>query len=312
VIRLVGAELLRLSSRRLFRTLFVLAIAGVIAGGTVTFFTSTKDPEAGLAEAREQREACLSFRAEVKNAGEAERFECPTAEQFARDFDKRFRFADQMPETTRGTAILWAVLAFVVGASFAGAEWGTGSMATYLTWEPRRGRVLASKLICAVVVAATGAVLLSILLALVHIPAAYFRGTTAGMTGGLWASLAEVWGRAGGLAAIAGVFGVGAATVSRNTAGAVGAAAAYFAILDPIASYWRRAQFRGWLFQWNIASFLGFELPADPREGQGGQGLVQADSMRVFPIWRPALLLSLYALALAGIAYATFRARDVT
>ena len=54
-----------------------------------------------------------------------------------------------MPNILLGGSYLLAFVAFLLGPSFVGAEFSSGSIGNWLTFEPRRLRVYGSKLIAA-------------------------------------------------------------------------------------------------------------------------------------------------------------------
>lgn len=119
---------------------------------------------------------------------------------------------------------LLALFAFVVGASFVGAEWHSGGMMNLLLWRPRRVPVLLTKL---------GALLGGVLvlgLGLGTLWTAAFwvigqvDGVTDPMTSGAWQSLALDGARGIGFALALGVVGFGLASIGRHTAMALGAA----------------------------------------------------------------------------------------
>src|SRR3712207_2698881 len=65
-----------------------------------------------------------------------------------------FSFVDNAQAGATGFAAAAAVLTFLVGATWIGAEWSTRSIVALLFWEPRRYRVMGSKLAVLVVAAA--------------------------------------------------------------------------------------------------------------------------------------------------------------
>lgn len=312
MIGLLRAEMLRFISRRLFRFLGVAAVAGILAAATIAFLQSSKDPDAGLADARRDIAACEAERRVFENeAGikPIEGFQCPTVRELRDAYDRRLVYVETMPMATRGLAIAFFVLSIVVAASFVGADWGTGSTTTLLTWESRRGRVLVAKFVVAAAALALSTALLLALLDIVYLPVAVFRGTTEGLTQSVWWTLAGVWARGAGLAVFGAAVATSIATIARNTVAVVGVAFAYGVILDPILGAIRRGSFRPWLLQHNVPRLLGFEnVPqADPSPG----ALFAEQAVRLGPL-RPSVLFAIYAAALLAIAYAAFRARDVT
>jgi ABC-2 type transport system permease protein len=121
-------------------------------------------------------------------------------------------------------AAIFALMAFVIGASFVGAEWSSGGMMNLLLWRPQRLKVLGTKL----------AALLVGLTALTTVALAAWtgffwlvgrlRGDTSGMTSGAWQSIALTEVRALVLVLAAGALGFGLASLGRHTALALGAA----------------------------------------------------------------------------------------
>ncbi len=304
---LIRSEVLRFTSRRLFRSLVALVVAGLVASAVIAFIQSSKDPNAGLAEARRVVADCERSVGDVPREQLGEEFRCPSVEELASAFDKRFIYADTMPDATRGVAVALFVLAFVVAASFVGSEWGTGSITTLLTWEPRRGRVLAAKTIAAAALLAVAMALALAWLAIVFLPVGALRGTLDGVDGSMWWTLAGIWLRGSALAAFAAAAAAGLSTITRNTAGAIGIAFGYALILDNVLGVIRGGRLRPWLLQHLLPRMLG--LPVELQEpGDFGPEIHQTTLTAL----RPVVLLSIYAVAILAAAYAVFRARDVT
>ena len=193
-------------------------------------------------------------------------------------------------------------LSVVVGASFVGAEWSSGSMSTLLTWEPRRARVLVAKFVACVVTTVLVTLALLVILALLLLPSAAAHGTTAGVD---WWRAAGIWLRVGAVVGIGGALGVGLATVMRTAAGPVATWLIFQFVASPILILWKR-----WLIRWLpdgiIRQFLGLETVSRGRLSGGTPFVLGANYLR------GGLLLSAYAVAFAAAGYASFRARDVT
>jgi len=118
--------------------------------------------------------------------------------------------------------------------SFVAAEFATGSMGSWLTFEPRRTRVYASKLAAA----GLGVVVPAILAAVLVVGGAWaiFRmwGTLGDVTGELWSDLA-VGGLRLTLTAIGvAVLGAAVAMVVRSTAAAIGLLLGYVIVVEGI------------------------------------------------------------------------------
>jgi ABC-2 type transport system permease protein len=310
---LVRSEIRRALSRRLFRLLAALAVLGVLFAVVLVFIQSSSDPRSGLAEARREAAFCERARAEgVPDFPEEEGFVCPSVEEFRQQFDRRFRYADTIPDVSRGVAFPLFALSLVVGASFVGAEWGSGTMGTLLTWEPRRGRVLSAKVLACVLLLAPAVALVLAFIAVVFFPVAVFRGTTRGMDGSMWWTLAGTWIRAAGIGVFAGAVGAALATLARNTAGSIAVGFAYGLLADPLLGQWREGRYETWLLRHNLPRLMGIPM-AVPQSGEPTFGGALAfEPPRVLSPTRPIVLLSIYAIALIALAYASFRARDVT
>jgi len=309
---LLRAEVLRFASRRLFRLAAVLAVTGVLAAALISFVQSSRDPNSGLAEARDQVANCERARERFlaeDPRGSAEEWQCPTVEELREGYDKRFEYAETMPDVSRGVAAALFVASVIIGASFVGAEWGSGSITTLLTWEPRRGRILAAKVIALVVLLALATAVVLAWLAVAFLPVGAFRGSLDGLTRSTWWTLAGIWARGAGLASFGAAVAAGIATLTRNTAGVVGVAFAYGVILDPLLGSVRGGRLRPWLLQHNVPRLLGF-LNVPRPEAEVSSGFVTQPLM--LSAFRPLVLLAIYAAAILAIAYATFRSRDVT
>lgn len=313
---LVRSELRRLMSRRFVRLVGAFVVAGIVVGGLLQFVTS----EPGLEGARKRaevaaercREQAERFREEFpEDARGGFESQCDP-EGFLLSYDQRFRFAQEMPSIARGVGLAFIVLTFIVGASIAGAEWGSGYITSLLTWEPRRGVLLGAKV--AAVGPALGVAALAglALLTVTQYPAAVFRGTTAGVDGSFWWSLIGLGAKGGALAALWAVAGVAVATATRNTAAAIGLGLAYGSIVDPLLGAWKD-WLAPWLLQRNIFHVLGLPVTAT-RTVEADFGGTQT---MFFEVEAPSLAISLgrlsaYVAVVALIAYAVFLVRDVT
>ena len=306
---LFASEVRRFFSRRFFKGLGLAMVAMLLLQLGVAFFLSSNDPDSGLAEARRDIAACeRAERSAVAPDGQPVDFGCGTVEDLRGAYDKRFYYARSMEEVFRGLGVIALILGLVAGASFVGAEWGTGSMATLLTWEPRRGRVLLAKVLaCLAIVAATVSVAL-VLIALLFFPVGVLRGTTDGATRSFWWTQAGIGVRDMGLSMFGAAFGIGLATFIRNTAGAIGVGFFYGSVVDSLLSFWQDGLIREWLLQYNIARLLGEAV-----ESRGEEFVAPGEAFTQVTLsaTRPTILLASYGVALLLLAWAVFRSRDV-
>lgn len=295
MIGLLGAELRRFSSRRLFHTIALLLVAAFIGSAVVTAIESSKDNTRAVELARQEVARCRQSLADAgAPPGVRPADTCPDVEALADDFDDRFDYAATMPDGTRAVGMALFVLSFIVAASFVGAEWGSGSLVTLLTWEPRRDRIYAAKTIVASGAVAAGTVAALAFLDVLFLPVAALRGTTDGVDGALWLTLAGIWGRAAAIAVFGACLGSAIATVTRNTAGAIGVFFGYALIVENVLGAIRDGRLQPWLLVHLLSDVMGSRalLPADPIS--------------------PAILLPIYGAGVLAGALFIFRRRDVT
>jgi hypothetical protein len=132
-----------------------------------------------------------------------------------------------------------AVAGFVLGASLLGADYTSRALATLLTWQPRRSRVLASRAIaCAAVTVGVSLAALALLI-LALLPAALAHGDGEAPTGSWWLSTAALAARCALLAAGVSVIGVAAAALGRGTTAALAGLGVYWLVIDrTVTSLW--------------------------------------------------------------------------
>lgn len=240
--RLFGVELARLASRRLFRWVLALFVAGVVLIGVLVM---------------------------LNNEGSFLRSDLPGA-----------LLAFSFPLT---------MLGWLVGASSIGAEWGPRTMTSLLTWEPRRGLVLATKAAAAASFTAGLVVFLEILFTGVMLPAASASGLAGDSV--LWEEYVGVGGRIALVAVIASLLGFGLAAIGKNTAAALGGGMAYLLIVETLVRSYKPG-WGEWLLSTNIARVL-----------EGGPGARSTTGA--------AVVLAAYAAALFVAALWVFRRREI-
>lgn len=300
---LLSVELRRMLARRLVRVLVVLALVGIAIAGVAVAVTSKPVVGPALVLAQQQVE---EFRLGCEREVAAHPEDYPAnvdPEEFCREnYRVEFFYSDPRFHLTAlrdvflGTAFILVVGGWLLGASFMGAEWHAGTLATLLTWEPRRLRVFVAKFAAAAAVLFLLAVALQAILGLVLAAAAALRGTTEGADAEWLRSVSGVAVRVAGLTAMAGAMGFAIATIGRNTAAALGAGFAYLAVVEGLVRG-LRPQWSRWLIGDNAGVFLTGEAGFPPvnRSPLGAAGVIAA-----------------YAGALLLAALVAFRERDVT
>jgi ABC-type transport system involved in multi-copper enzyme maturation permease subunit len=244
---LVRAEVQRFTARRFIRVLLALAVLGMFAvlAITLTQFGSTT-PER-LAEARDRvqetvavqegfRQQCLADPSRPADVDPDAYCGAPlqAADLRVEDFldPQPFPMAAAGPNGAVAFSAAAAVLAFLLGATFVGAEWSSRSIVALLFWETRRTRVMAAKLL---VVAAAG-LLLGGLAQLAWLGIAGLLQAVAGdgapLPDGFWPELLALQGRGVLLAVLAGLLGFGLTNLVRNTGATLGLGFVYFAVVE--------------------------------------------------------------------------------
>ena len=239
------AEVRRLFKRRVTRIFLVLTLVGLAVFPIAFAFSSqrTGPEQRAYAEAQARQEyerASADYQRMVaqceseKAAGATdvdERYgpNCgadygPRPEYFeaANYLPFEFNFREGFEPSVYVFAAILALVAFVIGASFVGAEWNSGGMTNLLLWRPRRIPVLVTKL---------GVLLGSILGVFVVLGALWtaafwaigrFDGQLGRLTSGVWQSLALTGARGVGAVLLAATLGFCLASIGRHTAMALG------------------------------------------------------------------------------------------
>lgn len=312
MIGLLRSELLRLRSRRLLKIILLVVVAGMLISVGSTFKSSTRDPDVARRQAAESAARCRAQHGKFARLQGAEspsfstpQNPCPPS-LFLRDlrFDLRTSIG-----LTRVLGFQFLFLAFIVGVSFAGAEWGSGFAATLSGWEPRRGRLLVAKILVVVGLTAAVAFVLSIFYVIALYPAAEFRGVRPEQLGKLAELLAVQFLRVSALIGIVAGIGVSLATLARNSVGALVGAGVYGLFLERIVEF-KRPGWSDWLLGNNILHIVDGRVPLRTAAISGrafGPPLDRHISMFV-PFGR----LLLYFAVIVLLTYVVSQKRDIT
>ena len=320
--RLVLTELRRLRSRRVA---LVSGIVLLVAVGLFQLDVADEVTPPSSAEVAQQQTYFDQAHAEweqqhaaqekdcVDSGNPAE--ECAWPEPTPADYSlTATAFADIGPSAVSLSAYLTLLAAFVVGASFIGAEYATGSLANWLTFVPRRLWVYSSKLLAVVLASAVaGAVVNFLMLGLV---VAFTRLHGGGLTG--LGTAAATAGRAVPIACLAGVAGYVFALLTRHTVAALGIALGYVVVSAVLSSIAAQADGPlGWLPPWlpenNVTAFLQhgstYTQYVETVTEQGTSG----DSIEKHLTFGHSAVYWLVLLVVAVVSAAlVFRRRDVT
>ena len=201
------------------------------------------------------------------------------------------------PNALKGASLVLLSVGWMLGASAIGAEWHSGHLTTILTWEPRRWRVIAAKIVASLVGVFGISMVVQALLGVALAVDAAGSGSTAGVDASWLADSAAVAFRVALLSTIFAGFGFALAAAGRNTAVALGVGFGYLVIVENLVRG-LRPEWAPWLLTDNAASFI-IGSPADfPLLGR-----TPAESGLYLAAWALVLLLG---------ASGVFRARDIT
>lgn len=196
--RLFKADTKRFYARRM-TMLFPLALAALMIGGIViAYFVIENDDSTSL-----------DFVNDIAGGAEATSILGPVAQ-------------------------LLPVMAFVIGASFIGADVKTGMLEQILTWEPRRPRIVGVRSVAAFINTGIIAALLAVFFVglLFALTIASSAGTTDGTTGELWANIGASVIRTGLACGLFAVIGVGITLLVWNSVGSIVGFLIYWFILE--------------------------------------------------------------------------------
>lgn len=267
---LFRAELHRFRARRFIQVLFGIGVLGWLVALVIGLLNFGVPDDADLAEARERiavevdfanesRDQCLQDPGLPDDVAPEDFCGPPvTADQFPLEFylDKvPFDFAGSSLVAALGVAGLSAALAFVIGATWIGAEWSSRSIVALLFWAPRRVQVIGAKLGVLVLAGAFLGVLAQVgWLAMAGIWDA-FAGIDEPLPDGFWTDLLETQARGVLLCVIAALLGFGLTNVVRNTGAALGIGFVYSVIVETIVRG-MRPQWAPWLLTENAQALV--------------------------------------------------------
>jgi ABC-2 type transport system permease protein len=337
---LFRSEMRRLAKRRFTRYMTLLGLLVLATVATGTYLTNQKIGPAQIAAAeraadREYQQVLAGteqFRREcerVQASGTAEEkvnfpADCSVIQppprgvvDPQRHMAATFEFRKEFEPMITAFAAVLALVAFVAGASFVGAEWNTGGMMNLLLWRPRRLQVLGTKL-AALVAGLVGLFLVS---GTIYTAAFWavgtYRGTTGGMTSGVWQSFALTGLRGLALVLAAGAVGFGLASLGRHTALALGGALGVLVVgqfgLGILLSIAQVKFVEAWLLPTYLLAWMQKKITLENYQAceMSFSGECRPDTMDI--VWQDSgAMLAVGVVLVVGAAVWLMRRRDVT
>jgi hypothetical protein len=268
---LLRAEAHRFSARRFIRWLLVLAVVAYVIIVTLVGLTQFSKPNAGVmedaqrklnqavAEQNQFREQCLNDPNRPSDVSEDEVCGPPaTAENFGgiEQFIDHppFRLVNELPNGAVAIGVASAMLAFLIGATYVGAEWSSRSMVALLFWEPRRIKVMAVKLAVTAAAAVLGVLAQAVWWGTAEI-LARTRGDRGDLPVHFWSDLFGQQGRTVLFVVLAAWLGFGIANLIRNTGASLGVGFVYFAVIETAVRGFR-PRWQEWLLTDNAAALV--------------------------------------------------------
>jgi len=325
VIRLTGVELRRLTARRIT----LIGVAGVVLITAFLLFVVWKDAQPlSAAEQKqsqrqfelahqdwvdhhvEQEAACRAEYDQTPNPKPSIDDMCSFPEPKASEWGKpQAVFAQLVPGVLQGVSYFLLFAAFLIGASFVAAEFSTGAIGNWLTFEPRRLRVYGSKIAAAGLwFVPLGAVVVAVVTLGTFLIAAQ-AGTTAGTD---WSQVVGTAIRVVVTTAMGAIMGAVVGLVLRHTAAAIGLVMGYIVLVEGVfGSFLQKAQ--PWLLGKNFDAFVlhdtTYVLNQCTTQADGNYICDQIEKTLTFE--HGAWYLGVLTVVLVVLAGAIFQRRDV-
>jgi ABC-2 type transport system permease protein len=264
--RLLGVELTRCLTRRAVAVTVLIAVGlgallvasaawGSRPADATELATAQRQVEENREASEAEHQACAAAPEEYLGSG-ATAADCDSIRPQVEWFLPRDTLSLERELDGRGTVFLalLAVVGIFVGATFAGADWASGSMGTQLLFAPRRLRVWTAKAVAVVVVTSVAAALL--LAAFWGSLAAFAaaRGITTPQE--TWTDVLTTSGRGVALVAAVALGGYALTMLLRSTVGTLGLLFGYAVVGEGLAAALPFDRMSQWSMATNVRAWL--------------------------------------------------------
>jgi ABC-2 type transport system permease protein len=321
VTRLIWAEVTRLLSRRFTGIALIMLLLGL--AGSQLVLNDALSPLNGEQLATAERAYQQAHKEWVTNHEQDEQDcrdtgappdECVVPEPTLVEFTgSPTPFKEATGTALKLSTLLVALVAFMIAASFIGAEYSSGSITNWLTFVPRRGHVFWSKLLTV----AGFAALLGMLCATLVFDAALIVAHLHGSRIESVRELAEMGARSVLLVVVLAIFGFCIGLLSRHTAGAIGVLLALVVVsfirIGPLGSLAWAQRITPWTPDGNMAAIVNhgytYYVPVERVTPDG----VNIDAVEhAVSLTHGAVYWSIVLALLVMCSLLIFRRRDVT
>jgi ABC-2 type transport system permease protein len=315
--RLFRSELLRARSRRLVVMILVGGMIATLVAMTIAAFNSSPASQAEIDDAQARYEKnldrCLAGEFTDPNGQLPARYDSlqeMCEDQAGPSLADAGVWLHDLPVVLIGIATFVILLAAWLGASLAGADWTNGTMATLLTWEPRRVRVMLTRAVVVILVIAFVLLFLQVFFSVVYSAVAALFGTTALSGSDLWSDVAAVIGRVCAMGMAVGLIAYAVAMIGRSTVASLGALFGYLVLFEGVI-----AGFRPSIQSNLLVRAVGVIVSQQPivsySETAVGPATSFPQAVVLLDVQRAWAVTAVYVVGLLVLALVVFRRRDV-
>lgn len=324
---LFRAELHRFGARRLIRLLLLLAVLGWVLAVVIALLHYGTPTAADHAQARQSmqqvvadseqsRQKCVQSPPADVPPGVSPQDACGPPLQVS-DLDENsflpkqpFDLASSASRGAIGFGAAAAVLGFVIGATWIGAEWSSRSLVALLFWVPRRMSVFRAKIAVLTLAAAVLGLLAELGWLVMATLLRAVDGNGKALPAHFWSHVFAIQGRAVLLTVLITLLGFGLTNLVRNTGAALGVGFVYFAIAESAVRALRPA-WEPWLLSSNAAALVNpHGITIYLYDGLGPNGFTRPREY-VLGNLQPGIELTAVVVVVIGIGVWLFNRRDV-